>query len=190
MTNLESDRGTILMNNGDGTFRKGEEFPLQLAKALTEEPVDIDNDGKVDIVTINTASDDISIFLNRGKEKFEQQKNVAVGPTPTNKVFGDFNGDGFVDMAITLDGGSVVLLLNNGDGTFRRADSLAVGKNPTSPVTADFNGDGTLDLVVANQYSHDLSVLLNLPKKAAAALQQKKDAARGGAGGAGGARKH
>jgi len=165
MTNLESDRGTILMNNGDGTFRKGEEFPLQLAKALTEEPVDVDNDDKVDIVTVNTASDDISIFLNRGKDKFEQQANVPVGMTPTDKVFGDFNSDGFVDMAITLDGGKVTLLLNNGNGTFRRADSLAVGKNPTSPVSADFNGDGTLDLVVANQYSFNLSVLLNLPKK-------------------------
>jgi len=168
MTNLESDRGTILMNNGDGTFRKGEEFPLQLTKALTEEPVDVDSDGETDIVTVNTASDDISIFLNRGQGKFEQQKNVAVGPTPTDKVFGDFNSDGFVDMAITLDGGKVALLLNNGNGTFRRADTLGVGKNPTAPVSADFNGDGTLDLVVANQYSYDLSVLLNLPKKAAA----------------------
>jgi hypothetical protein len=168
MTNLESDRGTILMNNGDGSFRKGEEFPLQLAKALTEEPVDVDNDDQVDIVTVNTASDDISIFLNRGKDKFEQQANVPVGLTPTDKVFGDFNGDGFVDMAITLDGGKVTMLLNNGNGTFRRADTLAVGKNPTSPVSADFNGDGTLDLVVANQYSFDLSVLINLPKKGAA----------------------
>ena len=170
MTNLESDRGTILMNNGDGTFRKAEEFPLLLAKALVEEPVDVNNDGDADIVTVNTASDDISIFLNTSKtktggpEKFTQQDNVAVGLTPTDKVFGDFNNDGFIDMAITLDGGSVVLLENNGDGSFTKRDNIPVGKNPTSPVSADFNNDGTLDLVVANQYSFDLSVLLNRPQ--------------------------
>ena len=166
MTNLESDRGTILLNRGDGTFHKPDEFPLLLAKALVEEPIDVNRDGHTDIVAVNTASDDISIFLNDGKNDFQQQRRISVGATPTDKVFGDFNNDGYVDMAITLDGGSVVLLLNNGDGTFRRAETINVGKNPTSPVAADFNGDGTLDLIIANQYSHNLSVLLNLPKDA------------------------
>ena len=41
MTNLESDRGTILLNAKNGTFRKPEEFPLLLAKALTDDPVDV-----------------------------------------------------------------------------------------------------------------------------------------------------
>jgi FG-GAP-like repeat/Bacterial Ig-like domain len=182
MTNLESDRGTILMNNGDGTFRKAEEFPLLLAKALVEEPVDIDNDGEADIVTVNTASDDISIFLNTsngGADQFTQQDNVAVGLTPTDKVFGDFNNDGYIDMAITLDGGSVVLLENNGDGSFKKRDNIAVGKNPTSPVSADFNNDGTLDLIVANQYSFDLSVLLNRPQAAEALAENGEGGAAG-----------
>jgi hypothetical protein len=161
MTNLESDRGTILINNGDGTFKSPEEFPLLLAKALTDDPVDIDNDGVMDIVALNTASDDISVLMGMGSGKFKQQKNIPVGASPTNEVVGDFDHDGYQDLAVTLDGGTVVLMMNNHDGTFRKADEIKVGNNPTSPAVADFNGDGALDLIVANQYSHNITVLLN-----------------------------
>jgi hypothetical protein len=161
MTNLESDRGTILINNGDGTFRKPQEFPLLLAKALTQEPIDVNGDGKTDIVAVNTASDDLAVFLNEGGDKFKQLKNIAVGPTPTDKIFADFNHDGKVDIAVTLDGGEVAIMMNNGDGTFTKSQTIPVGKNPTSPVAADFDGDGTIDLAIANRYSFDISILLN-----------------------------
>ncbi len=171
MTNLESDRGTILLNNGDGTFRAPQEFPLLLAKALTDDPVDVNQDGMPDMVTVNTASDDISVFTNKGNGKFNEQVKYAVGASPTDQIFGDFNADGYPDVAVTLDGGKVALLMNNGDGTFKKTAELQVGKNPTSPVAADFDENGTLDLVVANQYSHDISILLNPPK---AVVAEKK----------------
>jgi hypothetical protein len=171
MTNLESDRGTFLMNRGDGTFRSPQEFPLVLAKALVDDPIDTNNDGKTDIVTVNTASDDISVLLNTGEDKFSARKNIPVGLTPTDQVFGDFNSDGFVDIALTLDGGNVVIMMNKGDGTFAKTAAIPVGRNPTSPLSADLNGDGTLDLVIANQYSFDISILLNLPGKVADSLK-------------------
>jgi hypothetical protein len=163
MTNLESDRGTILMNNGDGTFRSPEEFPLLLAKALVDDPIDVNNDGVVDMVTVNTASDDISIFLNSSAGNFKKQKNVPVGATPTDQTFGDFNHDGYTDLAVTLDGGSVAILLNTKTGTFQKSQVIPVGKNPKSIVAADFDNDGALDVMVANQYSYNLSLLMNRP---------------------------
>jgi hypothetical protein len=174
MTNLESDRGTILLNNGDGTFRAPQEFPLLLAKALTDDPVDVNEDGMPDMVTVNTASDDISVFTNEGGGKFKEQVKYAVGASPTDQIFGDFNADGYPDVAITLDGGKVALLMNNGDGTFKKGAELQVGKNPTSPVAADFDENGTLDLVVANQYSHDISIFMNPPKETLAKTLAKK----------------
>lgn len=161
MTNLESDRGTVLLNNGDGTFRTPQEFPLLLAKALVDDPIDVNQDGKPDMVTVNTASDDLSVFIADGNGKFRDAVKYAVGASPTDQIFGDFNADGYPDVAVTLDGGQVAILINDGKGGFTKTMVIPVGKNPTSPVTADFNEDGALDLVIANQYSHDISILMN-----------------------------
>ncbi|HKD80943.1 MAG TPA: FG-GAP-like repeat-containing protein [Candidatus Angelobacter sp.] len=184
MTNLESDRGTILLNNGDGTFSEKQEFPLLLAKALVADvfsPV-VDpglNKGFPGIITVNTASDDISIFLSDGMGQFKQPIKVSVGATPTDQVVGDFNADGFPDVAVTLDGGKVAVLLNDADnkGGVHKVAEIQVGDNPTSPILGDFNEDGTLDMIVANQYSHDISVLLNPPNAAEAAKMAAKIAA-------------
>lgn len=163
MTNLESDRGTILINNGDGTFKNPEEFPLLLAKALVDDPWDINNDGKTDIVALNTASDDITVLMGSGGGKFTETRNIPVGASPTNMTMGDFDNDGYQDLAISLDGGFVSIMMNNHDGTFRKSVEIPVGQNPTSPVAADFNEDGSLDLMIANQTSHNISILLNAP---------------------------
>ncbi len=62
-------------------------------------------------------------------------------------AIGDFNGDGFKDVAVT-DSLGVSILLNNGDGTFTAGATYKLG-NALWVVTADFNGDGKLDLAVA-----------------------------------------
>jgi len=128
------------------------------------------------IVTVNTASDDISLFRSDRNGKYKEPIKYAVGATPTDQVVGDFNADGYPDIAVTLDGGKVAVLLNNADesGGLHKTADLKVGDNPTSPILADFNEDGSLDLVVANQYSHDISVLVNPPNAAAAAKPATK----------------
>src|SRR5262249_52755960 len=51
--------------------------------------------------------------------------NYPVGPCPLSVGAGDFNGDGYLDLAVVNNnnGGisSVSVLLNNGDGTFQSA---------------------------------------------------------------------
>ncbi len=81
--------------------------------------------------------------------------------TPPYHVAGDFNGDGYLDIATpntwTND---VSILLGLGDGSFQTARNFAVGAGPFGMAAADFNGDGFLDLAAKNQYSNDVSVLL------------------------------
>jgi hypothetical protein len=59
---------------------------------------------------------------------------------------GDFNGDGFPDLAVTngADLGTISVLLGNGDGTFRAPLNYAAGGTPARVAVGDFNGDGHL----------------------------------------------
>ena len=71
-------------------------------------------------------------------------------------VAGDFNGDGFLDIAGTADsnGGSNagVVLLGDGQGHFKTAaNSLSQYSVGPNTAVGDFNADGALDLVVDGQ---------------------------------------
>jgi hypothetical protein len=88
------------------------------------------------------------------------------GNGPWGIVSGDFNGDGFPDLAVanhragpSTFGNGVNVLLGKADGTFQSAVSYAGGVGPTQLISADFNRDGKLDLATANTESNSISVL-------------------------------
>jgi Chitobiase/beta-hexosaminidase C-terminal domain/FG-GAP-like repeat/FG-GAP repeat len=63
---------------------------------------------------------------------------------------GDFNGDGFLDIAsMNTNSATVSILLGHGNGTFTAAASPTLSANATGIVAADFNNDGKLDLAVS-----------------------------------------
>ena len=77
---------------------------------------------------------------------------IAVGNKPQSVVAGDFNGDGFIDLAVLNSSDkNISILTGDGTGKFTATSATyATGYGPVALVTADFNGDGKLDLAVAN----------------------------------------
>lgn len=88
---------------------------------------------------------------------------IRVGKGAGSVEVGDFNKDGFQDIAVAdTEDSSVTLLLGNNKGKFTEAlgSPFFANRFPNDIVIADFNKDGNLDLGIANTEVSFLTVLL------------------------------
>jgi hypothetical protein len=121
----------ILLNNGDGTFRPAVSYPcpnMELG-ATWVTAVDLNGDGILDLAVLgnhnNAALDGVmDVFLGNGDGTFKPAVSYSTGPGSRGGiVVGDFNGDGFPDLAVADFNYAgpfsyVGILMNRGDGTF------------------------------------------------------------------------
>ncbi len=66
---------------------------------------DVNGDGRLDVLTANFYSNDVSILLGNGDGTFRAQQRFAVGVGPSSVAVADVNGDGRLDV-VTANGGS------------------------------------------------------------------------------------
>ncbi|HEV2378441.1 MAG TPA: alkaline phosphatase family protein [Terriglobia bacterium] len=87
---------------------------------------------------------------------------LTTGKVPQAIVYGDFNGDGNLDLAVSNNTDNTIsVFLSKGNGSFNSGITTAVGSGPTALAVGDFNADGKLDLAVANGTdSSTVSILL------------------------------
>lgn len=152
---------SVLRGNGDGTFQPAVDYAVGGQTPLDVVAGDVDDDGKVDLITSNYHSHDLSVLIGNGDGSFRPAQHHNVGLLPTSLVLADFNEDGNDDVVVTHgDAMDLGVLLGTGDGGFAaelryRARGLA-----RSVTVGDFNGDGHADLATANQSNtNDVSVL-------------------------------
>jgi hypothetical protein len=158
---LCDDNGTvkILSGNGDGTFTEGGKYRSALdGNSVALATADFNNDGNLDVAVVNVGINilgDVSVILGDGKGGFGPPASFAPGGVPLFVATGDFNRDGKMDMAVTLNNpGEVAVLLGNGDGTFQPAVPYPVESGPQGLAVADVSGDGNPDLLVVNECGH------------------------------------
>ena len=159
--------GTNVMyhNNGDGTFTDvaadlGINDP---GWTLDVGCADIDNDGDLDILSVNDFGPD-KLFLNKGADGFEDVSEQAIGVDTRkgmNAEFGDYNNDGLIDIYVTnimtmeyLKEGNM-LHENMGDGSFVDVaveTGCADGGWGWCGKFLDFDNDGDLDIYTVNGF--------------------------------------
>jgi len=145
---LSSNNISVLLGNGDGTFRPALPLAVSLPRALIVG--DFNGDGGPDLAV--GGSQGVSIFLGNGDGTFQLAGDFAVGGRPAlGLAAGDFNRDGALDLAVVIGAQPVFVLLGRGDGTFQAAQSFAADGFNTVVAVADLNGDGALDIVTVNR---------------------------------------
>lgn len=150
---------SILLGNGDGTFRAAVGYNAG-ENAHSVAVGDFDGDQKLDLAVANYDRDSVSVLLGNGDGTFRAPFAYGVGRTAAYLAKGDFNGDLKLDLAVAnLDSSNVSVLLGRGDGTFQAALSYPTGARPYGIAAGDLDGDLQLDLVTANLSGNSVSVL-------------------------------
>jgi hypothetical protein len=173
ITGGERDAIDIYFGVGDGRFNRAPGSPF-LVSASTEfitglQLVDINEDGKLDIVTTSNQRNSFSVLLGNGRG------GLAPGPTTTFPAgqgryafaFGDLDGDGHLDVVTANSGGglssepcNVVVLRGDGKGSFKKLTETHVPPGTRWIALGDLNGDQRRDLAL-NHNGDQLSILLN-----------------------------
>jgi hypothetical protein len=126
---------------------------------------DVDNDGDLDVFVANGdlygnslgSSQRSCLFRNQGNGTFTK---IVEGALVTDRgismggAWGDYDGDGLVDLFVVDATGNNRLYHNEGDGAFSRVLSGSLvndGGQSQACAWADYDNDGFLDLFVANQ---------------------------------------
>jgi hypothetical protein len=155
---LTLDRSlSILLGNGDGTFRQSESYPGVFYSVVA---ADFNNDGNLDLVVAPDA-DSISVFLGNGDGTFQSPISSPTTYACGFVSVGDFNGDGKVDLVVS-DYLDISVLLGNGDGTFQPPVNNNSFAAPGQLAVGDFNNDHRLDVAAVGTFggSSYLGVLL------------------------------
>ena len=169
----------LLLGDGKGGFTDSPSSPIIMRGG--EHPhthglaiADMNRDNKLDLITVNSTDNDVSIALGDGRGGFSPMPGspFPVGPSPYPFGVGDVNGDGQLDVVATATATgplraqqlplsrALTLLLSDGRGGLHsRQLPLRTGE-PWFAVISDLNGDRKPDIVATHHEMNQLTVLI------------------------------
>ena len=117
--------------------------------------VDLNNDGREDLITAGSQPGTFEIMLSTGDGTYGSPNTYSVpGGSWSGVAIGDFNGDGWPDLIVSASGNALYEYLNNGDGTLHLQATFSTSASVLYIAAGDFNHDGRIDLVYESSDSN------------------------------------
>jgi hypothetical protein len=159
---------SILLGSGNGTFtlqpnplQVGSSYPNAQPDAIAV--VDLNEDGKLDIVVANDAENDVAVFLGNGDGTFGPEQLFAVGSGPNSVAVADLNADVAPDLMVAnQNDGTISVLLGIGNGTFHPQTTLSYpyGDSAGQLAVGSLRGNGVIDLIAPDLYDPSVFIYL------------------------------
>ena len=127
---------------------------------------DFDGDGRLDLVTAWTVRTTNNLSFYRGDAEtglIHVEPGIQLEARPREMTSGDYDGDGFPDLAVLDRSPGNISLVRGGPGGLGPGESVPCGPSPKSMIDGDFDGDGFLDLAVANLSGSQVTVIRGHP---------------------------
>ncbi|MBL8798808.1 MAG: VCBS repeat-containing protein [Planctomycetia bacterium] len=158
VANRGSNDITILLGNGDGTFRNGPRLVnagvdpatgAQVGFAPTSTVVeDVDGDGTPDILVSFSGSNNVGFIQGAGAGAFRDNQTSFTGVGAAPGLIVPLGPGRFA--SLNFGANSITILSSFAGNQFQRQTVATRGFGPSSALAGDFNGDGRTDLLVGS----------------------------------------
>jgi len=140
VANLNDNTVSILLGNGDGTFKAQVSYPTTSGSVSGPTAMatgDFNGDGKVDLAITNGGDNTVSILLGKGDGTLQAPLEFATGNVAAGVAAGDFNGDGRLDVEVAdLNANTVSIMLQRPEPATNLAVSGAIASQVSLTWTA------------------------------------------------------
>lgn len=146
----------IFFNDQQGSFTNPYyvSFPMPVYEVNLK---DINGDTYKDLLV--SGNSNIYISLNDGAGNFISFNTYNIGGLGYNLDYGDFNEDGYLDIAASpFDLNDYVILINDSNVGFNIHKKFQTGETPVDVLTLHSNADTLLDFITLNSGTHNIGV--------------------------------